>query len=321
MSATHPAQAGIRSTLVGVLANALLAGGKALAGILGNSAALVADAIESTSDIATSLIVMGGLRVAQRPPDEDHPYGHGKAEPLAALAVAVALLVAAGGIVVTAVRGILIPHPVPEKYTLAVLVAVIVIKETLFRFVWRTGHDTGSGAVKADAWHHRSDAITSAAALVGIVLAIWFNHPAADEYAALIGAGIIAFNGLRLARPAVLEITDAAPPPELEQKVRAAALTAGGVKAIDKCRIRKMGFDFYVDIHVVVDGGIPVREGHDIAHRVKDTLQAAGLRVADTLVHIEPDDEERMARARRNADAQAAGGAPQVRDPKSVEFP
>lgn len=299
MSSPHPAQAGIRSTLVGIFANTLLAGGKALAGILGNSAALVADAIESTSDIATSIIVMGGLRVAQRPPDEDHPYGHGKAEPLAALAVSVALLVAAGGIVITSIRGILVPHPVPEKYTLAVLVGVILAKETLFRFVWRSGKATGSGAVKADAWHHRSDAITSAAAGVGIVIAIWFEYPPADEYAALVGAAIICLNGVMLARPAIMEITDAAPPAELEAKVRAAALAAPGVKAIEKCRLRKMGFDFYVDIHVIVDGLIPVHEGHAIAHRVKDALRDSGLRIADTLVHIEPDDEERLARARK----------------------
>jgi cation diffusion facilitator family transporter len=303
MSAGHPAQSGIRSTLVGIFANVLLAAGKALAGILGNSAALVADAIESTSDIATSIIVLGGLRVAQRPPDEDHPYGHGKAEPLAALAVSVALLAAAGGIVVTSIRGILVPHPIPEKYTLAVLLGVIVIKETLFRFVFRTATATGSGAVKADAWHHRSDAITSAAAGIGIVFAIWWKYPPADEIAALVGAGIIALNGVLLARPAILEITDAAPPAEMEAKVRGVALGVPGVKAIDKCRLRKMGFDFYVDIHIVVDGVMPVRDGHAIAHKVKDALREAGLHVADTLVHVEPDDAERLARARGNGKA------------------
>lgn len=297
MATSHPARLGIRSTLVGVFANLLLAAGKALAGILGNSAALVADAIESTSDIATSLIVLGGLRFAQRPPDADHPYGHGKAEPLAALAVSVALLVAAGGIVVTSVRGLLTPHPVPEKYTLAVLLGVILIKETLFRFVWRTGREAGSGAVKADAWHHRSDAITSAAAGVGIVAAIWFDYPNADEIAALVAAGIIALNGVLLARPALMEITDAAPPAELEAKVRAAAAGIAGVKAVEKCRLRKMGFDYYVDIHIIVDGAISVRDGHVIAHRVKDGLRDAGLRIADVLVHVEPDDPERMARA------------------------
>ncbi|MEK7468381.1 MAG: cation diffusion facilitator family transporter [Planctomycetota bacterium] len=307
MSAPHPARAGIRSTLVGVIANAVLAAGKALAGILGNSAALVADAIESTSDIATSLIVLGGLRVAQRPPDEDHPYGHGKAEPLAALAVAVALLAAAGGIVVTSIRGILIPHPVPEKYTLAVLLGVIVIKETLFRFVWRSGHETGSGAVKADAWHHRSDAITSAVAAVGIVLAIWWNYPPADEIAALFGAAIIAFNGVRLAQPAIMEITDAAPPAELEALARRTAQGVPGVMAVEKCRLRKMGFDFYVDIHVVVDGAMSVRDGHAIAHGVKDALRGSKLRVADALVHVEPNDAERLARARKFASAGGEG--------------
>lgn len=293
----HPAAAGIRSTLFGILVNALLAGAKGVAGIFGNSYALIADAVESTSDIVTSLIVLGGLRFAQRPPDADHPYGHGKAEPLAAMAVAIALLAAAVGIAVLSVREILTPHHIPEPFTLWVLGGVVVVKEGLFRFVWRTGDRTGSGAVKADAWHHRSDAITSLAAAVGIGAALYWRYAPADDWAALVAAGIIGVNGVRLLKPALMEITDAAPPAEVEGRVREVAGAVPGVVGLDKCFIRKMGFDLYVDIHVVVDGGLSVKEGHDIAHRVKDALRAAMPRVADALVHIEPADEERLRRS------------------------
>ncbi|MBI2921552.1 MAG: cation transporter, partial [Planctomycetes bacterium] len=228
-SPEHPAAAGIRSTLLGILVNALLAGIKGITGIFGNSSALIADAVESTSDIVTSLIVLGGLRFAQRPPDADHPYGHGKAEPLAAMAVAIALLAAAAGIAVLSVREILTPHHIPELYTFWVLLGVVAVKEGLFRIVWRTGSQTGSGAVKADAWHHRSDAITSLAAAVGICAAIWWRYAPADDWAALLAAAVIAANGVRLLKPALMEITDAAPPAEVGSRVREVAGAVAGV--------------------------------------------------------------------------------------------
>jgi cation diffusion facilitator family transporter len=281
---------GLRVTLAGVVINALLAGTKAIAGIAGNSYALVADAIESTFDIISSLVVLSGITIASTPPDEDHPYGHGKAEPLAAMVVAVALCTAAAGIAIQSVREIITPHHAPAPFTLAVLLAVVVIKEILFRRVFATGEATRSTALKTDAWHHRSDALTSLAAGIGISVALvgGRGYESADDIAALAASCVIAFNGLRLLRPAVREIMDAAPSPDIEENVRSLAAGVPGVMALDKCFVRKMGLEFYVDLHVVVDGSITVAGGHEIAHRVKDAVCSSTLPVANVLVHIEP---------------------------------
>lgn len=284
---------GIRSTLVGVATNIVLAAVKAIAGILGNSYALIADAIESTADVASSLVVLGGIKIASLPADGDHPYGHGKAESLAAFIVAAALITAGIGIAIQSVREILLPHHSPAPFTLAVLVGVILTKELLFRFVLRQGKRVGSTAMKTDAWHHRSDAITSAAAFIGISVALvgGEGYESADDVAALFASGIICFNGSRLLRVAVQEIMDAAPPPELEEQVRRVASSVPGVFGLDKCYIRKMGLQYYVDLHVIVSGDVTVRRGHEIAHEVKDALRAANPRVADALIHIEPEEE------------------------------
>lgn len=284
----------IRSTLVGVVCNALLAAIKAIAGVLGNSYALIADSIESTSDIASSLIVLGGIKIASTPPDEDHPYGHGKAEPLAAMLVAVALCTAAVGIGIQSYREIMSPHHAPAPFTLIVLIVVVIAKESLFRFVFKTGLKAQSTVVKTDAWHHRSDAITSSAAFIGISIA-WIGGPgyeSADDWAALFAACIIAFNGYRLLLPAVAEVMDRAPDPEIEESVRRVAGQVGGVLGLDKCYIRKMGFEYYVDLHVVVSGDVSVRSGHQIGHNVRDSVRRAIPKISDVLVHIEPQGEE-----------------------------
>src|SRR5688572_4882108 len=228
---SSPARAGMRSVLIGVFANAVLALIKGLAGFFGNSYALIADAIESVFDIFTSILVWFGLRYASRPPDENHPYGHGKAEPLVACLVSLVLIGAAILIAVESVREILRPHHAPAPFTLVVLVVVVVAKELLFRSVARTGEQMGSTAVKTDAWHHRSDAITSGAAFIGISIALIGGpgYEAADDFAALLAAGIIAFNAVHLLRPALAELLDAAPPKEHADRVRRAAASVGGV--------------------------------------------------------------------------------------------
>ena len=282
--------AGARLALLGVAVNFLLALVKIVSGVLGNCYALIADGIESTLDIFGSLAIWVGLKVAAEPPDDEHPYGHGKAEPLASVVVAFAVILAAIGLAVESVREIITPHHAPAPFTLAVLVAVIVVKETLFRKVSAAAGQTGSSAVKTDAWHHRSDAITSAGAFVGISIAI-LGGPGweqADDWAALFTCGIIGFNGWRLLRPALLEIMDTAPPKELEAAVRAVAAGVPGVVDVEKCRLRKMGIEFYVDIHIGVDAALTVRDGHRIAHEVKDAIRAANPAAADVLVHIEP---------------------------------
>src|SRR3954469_6211793 len=204
---------GMRAALGGLLVNAALVVVKLLAGILGHSYALVADAIESSTDIFSSLIVWAGLRITTRPADEDYPYGYGKAESLAAAAVSLMLLGAALGIGVAAVGEIVKPHHAPAPYTLAVVAVVVAVKGVLSRKVLRVGHETGSTAVEADAWHHRSDALTSAAAFVGIAVALWGGPgwESADDWAALAAAAIIVVNGVRLLRTAVRDLMDRMP--------------------------------------------------------------------------------------------------------------
>ncbi|MGB8167911.1 MAG: cation diffusion facilitator family transporter [Chthoniobacteraceae bacterium] len=281
---------GARLAVVGIFVNALLAAVKIAAGIIGNCYALIADGIESTLDIFGSLVIWFGLKVAAEPPDDDHPYGHGKAEALAAIVVALTVIGAAIGLAVQSIREIVTPHHAPAPFTLIVLVAVVVIKETLFRKVIHAGAEIGSTAVKTDAWHHRSDAITSLAAFGGISVAL-VGGPGwepADDWAALFACGLIAFNGWRLLLPALHETMDTAAPEELRSEVARLAGVVAGVAAIEKCRVRKAGLEYYVDIHVGVAADLTVREGHRIAHAVKDALREAQPAIADVLVHIEP---------------------------------
>lgn len=295
----HPALIGARFVFAGVIVNAALSAIKGVAGVLGNSYALIADAVESGLDVFQSLIVMGGLVIASTPPDRNHPYGHGKAEPLAAIVVSTGLLAGALLIAVESVREILVPHHAPAPFTLAVLVIVVAAKETMFRVMSRVGHSTKSTAVRSDAWHHRSDAFTSAAAFVGISIALLGGKgwESSDDWAALFACLIIGYNGARLLRPALNEIMDVAPDPAIAGEVRRVALGVEGVKGIDACGVRKMGFDYFVDLHVIVDGAMTVRGGHDVAHRVKDAVRGANPHVRDVLIHIEPDDPARLERA------------------------
>jgi cation diffusion facilitator family transporter len=281
---------GARIALLGLVINVALASVKIVAGVVGHAYVLIADGIESALDVGGSIVIWGGLTVAARPPDRTHPYGHGKAEPIAALVVALCVLAAAIGLAVESVREILTPHHGPAPFTLGVLVVVIVIKEILFRYVNRIGEDLESTAVQTDAWHHRSDALTSAAAFIGISVALVGGERwrSADDWAALFACTVIAANGIRLARPAFYEIMDTAPGGRIVRSIRAVASSVPGVVEVEKCHARKMGLDYYVDLHVGVDGNISVHEGHEIAHRVKATIQQSDSRIADVLVHIEP---------------------------------
>ena len=282
---------GQRFALQGILINATLALVKISAGVLGNAYALIADGVESILDIGSSLVIWSGLKFAAKPPDEEHPYGHGKAEPIAALIVSLFVLSTAAGLAVQSVREIHAPQQVPPKvFTLAILVGVVVVKEFLFRRVIQLGDDVGSTALKTEAWHHRSDAITSVAAFIGISIALigGKGYEIADKIAALVACVIIATNGVLLLIPSFLEIMDTAPAGNVSRAIRETARSVPGVREIDKCYVRKMGLEYYVDIHVLVEGGLSVREGHDIAHNVKDRLREAHPAVRDVLVHIEP---------------------------------
>jgi len=283
-------QRSLRATFLGLAVNVALSAVKFLAGILGHSQALIADAVESLADIFSSIIVWRGLVVAETPPDEDHPYGHGKAEPLAAAGVSVMLLLAAGMIAYHSLVGIIEPRVAPSPWTLIILVVVIAVKELLFRFVLQESHHVDSSAVKTDAWHHRADAITSAAAFTGITIALvgGKGYETADNWAALVAAFVIAFNGARLLRPAFNELMDRAPDRELVRKIAAVAETVPGVANVEKCHVRKMGWQLFADMHVEVDPQMTVLRSHEIAHAVKDKIREAMPNVSDVLVHIEP---------------------------------
>jgi len=283
-------QTGARLALFGLIVNVLLAAAKILAGVIGHAYVLIADGIESALDVGGSIVIWGGLTVAARPPDQTHPYGHGKAEPIAAVIVAAGVLAAAVVLAIESVREIFLPHHAPAPWTLAVLVVTVLIKETLYRYTIRFGQKVESTAVKTDAWHHRMDALTSIAAFIGISVALIGGEKwqSADDWAALVACALIAANGIRLARPAFYEIMDTAPGGKIVRSIRVVASSVPGVVEVEKCRARKMGLDYYVDLHVGVDGNISVHQGHEIAHRVKSAIQQSDSRIADVLVHIEP---------------------------------
>ena len=292
---TTAAERGIRAAQAGMLINAALAAVKLAAGIIGNTYALVADAIESGADVFASLIVWGGLHIGAQPADEDHLYGHGKAEALATAVVSFMLLGAAVGIAFEAIREIRTPHLAPAPWTLAVLVTVMAVKWVMARRVGAVSAETGSSAVQADAAHHLSDAITSAAAFVGISLAlvgsrVWGGRgwAAADDWAALVASGVIAYNGVYMMRAALSDLMDRMPGEEVVGPIRNAALSTPGVEAIEQLHVRKAGTAYRVTLHVQADGALPLHDAHVLSGRVKSAIRAAAPRVNYVLVHMEP---------------------------------
>ncbi|HZP60452.1 MAG TPA: cation diffusion facilitator family transporter [Opitutaceae bacterium] len=281
---------GARLVLRGIALNAALAAIKIAGGVFGHAYVLIADGAESVLDIFASAAVWAGLRFAVRPPDANHPYGHGKAETLAALAVGLGIFATATWIGWGAVHKIMNPESGPHWATLPLLALVIVVKLWFSRRVKAAGKVAGSTALGVEAWHHWSDALTSAAAFVGITIAVvgGKGYETADGWAALAACGIIVFNGARVFRRALDEAMDIAAPPALEREIRAVALRVAEVRGLDKCRVRRSGLNLIVDIEIEVEGGLTVRRGHEIAHEVKDALLHARLAISDVSVHVEP---------------------------------
>lgn len=281
---------GLRSTLIGIIVSALLALIKGLGGIFGNSYALIADAIESVTDVITSALLWFGLKWSMKPADENHPYGHGKAEALVALGISLVLVVAALFIIRDSIIHIQNPHKTPEFYTLIILVVVVISKELLYRFVLKTGEEIHSDAVKADAFHHRSDAITSIAAFIGISIALWGGkgYEVADDYAALIAAVVIIYNAYRIGRPAIGELLDEVLEPAFLKQIILLAEGVDEVIKVEKCHSRKMGPAYHIDLHIWVDGNQTVENGHLIAHEVKDRLIEKIPQIIDVHIHVEP---------------------------------
>lgn len=280
----------IRSAQIGMLVNAALAIVKLVAGLVGNTYALVADAVESTADIFGSLVVWGGLRVASRDPNDEYPFGYGKAESVAAAVVSMMLLAAAVGIAFEAVREIRTPHQTPAPWTLLVLVAVLLVKFVLYRRTRSIGEEAHSTAARADAWHHLSDAITSTAAFIGISIALWGGPgwEQADDWAALFAAAVIFYNGILLVRPAMHDLMDRMPGSEIVGPVRLAASSVPSVLAVEKLSARKAGMVYYIDIHVQADPSMSLHDAHELSGAVKSAIRARVPKVAGVLVHMEP---------------------------------
>lgn len=289
MSHDH-AHTAIKTTWFSIVGNILLAALKAAVGFFGNSFALIADAIESTTDIFSSVLVMLGIRYASKPPDKLHPYGHGRAEPLVTFIVVGILIFSASVIAYQSIINIRTPHNLPQSYTLWFLAIVIVWKEVSYRFVIRKSKETNSTALKADAWHHRSDALTSVAAFIGISVALILGdgYESADDWAALCSSAFILYNCYHIFRPALGEIMDEHVYHELEELIRKVAMTVDGVRGTEKLLIRKTGMTYHVELHADVDGNITVKAGHDISHKLKDALKHEIPELGNVTIHIEP---------------------------------
>lgn len=283
-------QTAIRTTYFSIIGNTSLALIKGLAGFFGNSYALIADAIESTTDIFSSLLVLFGLKYAKRPADKNHPYGHGKIEPLITFLVVAFLVTSATIIAYESIQNIQTPHKVPKSWTLIVLGAIIIWKEVSFRIVIKKSKETNSTSLKADAWHHRSDAITSIMAFIGISIALIFGkgYETADDWAALLASAFILYNSYLIFRPALGEIMDEHLYDDLLEEIREESLKVKGVVGTEKCFIRKAGMKYHVDLHAIVNGEISVKDGHDIAHYLKDHLRNEIPNLGHVLIHIEP---------------------------------
>ena len=280
----------INTIVFSIVGNCFLALIKGFAGFFGNSYALIADAIESTTDIFSSILVLFGLKYANKPADKNHPYGHGKIEPLITFLLVGFLVISATFIAHESIQNIRNPHALPEKWTLIVLALIIAWKELSFRIVIQKSEETNSSSLKADAWHHRSDAITSVAAFIGISMALMLGkgYESADDWAALFASGFIFYNSYLIFRPALGEIMDEHFYDDLVEDIRRISLTVDGIIATEKCFIRKVGMIYHVDLHAKVNGSISVTDGHNLAHQLKDTLRAEIPQLGHVLIHIEP---------------------------------
>ena len=285
-------QTAIKATYFSIIGNITMAIIKGLAGFFGNSYALIADAIESTTDIFASFLVLFGIKYSSRPADQNHPYGHGRAEPLITFLVVGFLITSATIIAYESIINIQTPHKLPKPWTLIVLGAIIIWKEYSYREVMKRSVQTNSSALKADAWHHRSDAITSVAAFIGISIALFLGngYEAADDWAALFASGFILYNSYQIFRPALGEIMDENLHDDLIAHIRVVSLEVNGILDTEKCFIRKAGMKYHVDLHARVNSDISVKEGHELAHKLKDSLRERIPELGHVLIHIEPND-------------------------------
>jgi len=295
MNLYQKTRSGQKLLLAGAVFNLILGTIKTGAGLLGHSIVLTADGLESMLDVMTSLGTWFALAYSSKPPDSEHPYGHGKAESLAAIINSLilwmlGLIIALFSIdrLVNASHG-QPPHP-PKTYTLAILILVVLLKETFFRLIHRQSQKIGSTAMLADAWHHRSDMMVSLTAFIGIAVSLFAgsSYANADSWAALVACGIIFYNATHIFRASLAEMMDSRVSDKMEKTIINLACEIPGVRSAEKCRVRKSGLSLIADLHIRVDGDRSVREGHTISHQVKNHLLNAGLSLEDITLHLEP---------------------------------
>jgi cation diffusion facilitator family transporter len=298
MTPERSLRTGQGSALQGILVNGALGAAKLAAGVFGHSYALIADACESFADVMGSCVTFYALKKASEPADSDHPAGHGRAETLASAVTALALIGVGVLIFWAAALSLYEPRHAPSPLTLLVLVPVIFVKERMFHWMRARGKKIGSLAVIADAWHQRSDVVTSVAALTGIIVA-WAGGPAwnhADSWAAIAASLWLMGTGLWLLGPALHELMEGSVDPALLEFIQETSRNCPGIEGVDKVWVRKLGMRLMVDLHIEVDPDISVQEGHRLAHEVKAKLQGELPQVRDVMVHVEPYEEARSKR-------------------------
>ncbi|MGI5863269.1 MAG: cation diffusion facilitator family transporter [Myxococcales bacterium] len=279
-----------RVTVVGMLLNVVLAGLKLVAGIVGNSQAVVADAVHSFSDLATDVAVLIGMRFWSAPADEEHPHGHGRIETMVAAIIGVALGAAGVGIGYQGIATIDEPHAeAPGMIALAAALLSIVSKEWLYRWTVGVGRKAKSQAVIANAWHHRSDALSSLPAAVAVgVAALWPALAIVDHIGAVLVAGFIVHAAWKITAPALGQLIDGGAPAPVRAEISSIALATPGVRLVHAVRTRYVGSGLHIDLHIQVDPEMSVREGHSISEEVKRRLIGDGPEVLDAIVHLEP---------------------------------
>jgi cation diffusion facilitator family transporter len=289
-STTRAVRAGKSVTLVGVCVNVFLITFKFLTGILGHSQALIADAVHSFSDLFTDAVVILGLRIGRKAPDERHHFGHARLETLASGIVGIALIITALFLGIQAALNIY--RHTEHHPTLVALVAAAVsvgLKEVLFHCTVRIGRRIRSSLVMANAWHQRSDALSSVAVLLGVAGAnIRPSWHVLDAYAALFVSFFIVKVGFDILKGTVREFTDTAPPGEILKKIREITLSVDGVGAMHDLRVRTSGGLHQMEVHIMVDGQLTVTEGHRIANAVEHTLMKDIADIDRVIVHVDP---------------------------------
>ncbi len=280
----------MRAAGLGLAVNMCLGIVKLIGGLIGQSFALIADAVNSLGDVVTSLAVLFALRLAQQPADDEHPYGHTRAEAIAGSNLALLVIVSALLVGWESVQRISVLHELPPVWTLWIAAANVLIKEGMYRYKLSVSRRTGSSALMANAWDHRSDAFCSLAVLIGLGIVRW-GGPAwigADEVSALVVVAAIVWSGAKLFRSSSSELMDSQAEHQLVCEIRQAAAAVPQVRAVEKLLVRKSGLEYFADIHIQVDAQITVEEGHRIGHAVKDRLTTRFKSLRDVLVHLEP---------------------------------